>query len=392
MRAQDMGPPPSEGNRRGSSPAAPAVIESARLASIRPCEPADLPRVAALFGKTFRGKHRSDTAALTTYLHSLIFEHPWRDPEITSQVSIARDGKFHGFIGILPVHMSLGGRAVRAALAGSLMVDEPEKHPLAGATLLRSFIKGPQELSFSETSNAVALRMWDALGGSTAPLFSLEWIRLLRPSGAAFAFLHEKVPAAALLRPLAAAADFVVRAIAKAPDLSSGDAAVQEVPIDDSALLTLIISLTANYRLAPRWSTDDLHWMLSLAGEKERYGPLICKIVRDKQGRDIGCFLYYARPSGIAFVLQVLAKPAAVGRVLDALFADAHARGCVALRGRLQPELLGPLQVRSCIFINRSSLTYKTKDPEILTAVGCADALLTGLSGESWTQLIGGFA
>lgn len=381
----------SDGNQGAPGPAAPAVIESDRLATMRPCEPADLPRVAALFTKTFRGKSGSDGSALATYLHSLLFEHPWRDPEIASQVSIARGGALRGFICILPVRMRLGDRPVRTALAGSLMVDEPEKHPLVGAALLRAFIKGPQELSFSETSNAISLRMWDALGGSTAPLFSLEWIRPLRPAGAACAFLREKVSAAALLRPLAAAADRIAHAMTRSPALSAGDAVVENAALDDASLLALFSRLSANYRLAPRWSTDDLRWMLSLAGEKERYGPLICKIVRGKQGKAIGCFLYYARPGGIAFVLQVLAERAQTGRVLDALFVDAHALGCVALRGRLQPELLGSLQVRNCIFVNRSSLTYKAKDKEILEVVRSTDALLTGLSGESWTRLIGGF-
>lgn len=359
---------------------------------MRPCEPADLSRVAALFEKTFRRRQRSDTADLTTYLHSLLFEQPERDADITSQVSVARNGELLGFICILPVRMGLGGRPVRAALAGSLMVGEPEKHPLAGAGLLRSFIKGPQELSFSETSNAISLRMWEALGGSIAPLFSLEWIRLLRPAAAALAFLRDAIPAARLLRPLASPADYLLRAVTGPTELHPVDAAVEDTAADDPALQSLIIRLAGQYRLAPQWSPDGLRWMLSLAGEKERYGPLICKIVRNRRGREAGCFLYYARPGGFAFVLQLLAETSEAGRVVDALLADAQARGCVALRGRLQPELIGPLQLRNCFFVNRSSLTYKTKDPEILAAIRSGDALLTGMSGESWTRLIGGFA
>lgn len=325
-------------------------------------------------------------------MNTLLFEHPWRDPDITSKVCIARNGELIGFVCILPVRMSLAGRPVRAALAGSLMVDEPDKYPLAGASLLRAFIKGPQELSFSDTSNAVSLRMWEALRGSSAPLYSLEWVRLLQPAGAAFAFLREMKPAVAVLRPLAGAADHLMRAVNGPTKLNSVDAAVTLTAIDDPALLSLIIGLAGHYRLAPQWSPDDLRWMLSLAAEKERYGPLICKIVSNKQGRQIGCFLYYARPAGIAYVLQVFAEPGEVGRVLDALFADAHAQSFVALRGRIQPELLGPLEVRNCYFVNRSSLTYKVKDPEILATIHGGNALLTGLSGKSWTRLIGGFA
>lgn len=359
---------------------------------MRPCEPADLPRIANLFAKTFRSKDRSNTADIAAYLNSLLFEHPWRDPQITSQVSIAANGALIGFICIMPVRMRLGERPVRAAVAGSLMVDQPEKHPHAGAALLRAFIKGPQELSFSETSNAISLRMWDALGGSTAPQFSLEWIRPLQPAKAAYEFLREKLPAAVMLRPFTGIADHVVRAVIKRSEPSVTGAAVENVAFDDPELLAVIIKLTAKYRLAVQWNTEELRWMLSLAKEKERYGPLLCRIVHGKQGQDIGCFLYYARPGGVAFVLQILAESAYSARVINALFADVRAQGCVALRGRLQPELLGALQIRDCLFVHRSSLTYKTKDPEILEVVRHADALLTGLSGESWTRLIGGFA
>ncbi|MEZ5786960.1 MAG: hypothetical protein R3D62_10965 [Xanthobacteraceae bacterium] len=392
MRARNMGLLPSEHDQRASGPATPAVIEGDRLSSIRPCEPADLSRVAALFEKTFRRGNRSDTAALTTYLHSLLFEQPGHDADITSQVSIAGNGELIGFICILPVRMSLGERSVRAALAGSLMVDEPQKYPLAGAGLLRSFIKGPQELSFSETSNEISLRMWEALKGSIAPLFSLEWIRLLRPAGAALAFLRDAMPAAGVLRPLASPADYLLRTVTGPAALNRVDAAIEDVAADDPALSSLIIRLAGQYRLAPQWSPEYLRWLFSLAGEKERYGPLICKIARDRRGREAGCFLYYARPGGVAFVLQLLAEAREAGQVVDALLADAHARGCVALRGRLQPELIGPLQLRNCFFVNRSSLTYKTKDADILAAIRNGDALLTGLSGESWTRLIGGFA
>lgn len=392
MRALTRGSLPSEPEIGASGPAAPAVAAGDRVSSMRPCEPADLPQIAGLFAKTFRRKKHSDTVAIAAYLHGLLFGHPWRDAEITSQVSVAGNGELLGFICILPMRMRVGERPLRAALAGSLMVNEPDKHPLVGASLLRSFIKGPQELSFSETSNAISVRMWDALGGRSAPLFSLEWVRLLRPAGAAFALLRETIPAAAALRPLASAADYLARAATGPPDLNPVDASIDPVASDDAALHDLIIRLTAHYRLAPRWSPDDLRWMLSLAGEKDRYGPLICKIIRGRRGREIGCVFYYAQPRGIAYVLQVLAEPAERSRVLDAVFADVHAAGCVALRGRLQPELLGPLQSRNCFFVNRSSLTYKAKDPEILDAVRGADALLTGLSGESWTRLIGGFA
>jgi hypothetical protein len=347
--------------------------------------------VARLFGKTFRKNSLRASPEIERYLHELLFEHPWRDPELNSLVSVGRDGALKGFVCVLPVRMSIGGRPVRAALAGSLMVDEPEKDPLAGARLLRSYFKGPQDLSFSDTSNLISRRMWDSLGGSAAPLYGMDWIRLLRPAGAACALIGEAISVAGLLRPLGSLFDYAIRKAGKSPRLEPVQARVEETGIDDPALLSLLIELAGSYRLAPQWSRDDLSWFLPRASEKERYGALVCKIVHGKKKRPLGCFLYYGRPGGIAFVLQIMAEPGQTGAVVDALLADAYARGCAAVRGRTQPELIDALQLRHCFFVHRSSLTYASKDAEIVAAIKSGEALLTGLCGEAWTRLIGGF-
>src|SRR5256885_632572 len=118
------------------------------MSEIRPCLAEDIPAVADLFQKTFRNARLPAPAVLRSVLRELFFEHPWRDPELPSRVSEA-DGKVIGFIGLLPVHMTFRGRKLRAAVPSSIMVDEPEKHPLAGAKLVRAFLNGPQDLSFS---------------------------------------------------------------------------------------------------------------------------------------------------------------------------------------------------------------------------------------------------
>ncbi len=375
-----------------ANPAAPHVVASGAASTIRACEPGDLPIVARLFTKTFRNNRDRASVEIERHLHALLFEHPWRDPQLASQVSVDAGGHLNGFICVLPVRMTLAGRPVRAALASSLMVDEPEKDQLAGARLFRSYFKGPQDFSFSDSSNPVARRMWERLGGAVAPLYSMEWIRLLRPAQAACAFASGAVPAATYLRPFAAVLDRAVRNKLAALRIEAVEATAEETTADNFELLSLIIRLSGSYRLAPQWSCEDLRFILQQAGYKERYGSLVCTIVRDKNGKALGAFLYYPQPKGIAFVLQVLAEPGAFAPVIDTLLADAHARGCVAVRGRTQPELIGPLQQRRCLFVQQSCVTYGSKDPDIGEAARSGDALLTGLGGEAWTRLIGGFS
>jgi hypothetical protein len=302
---------------------------------------------------------------------------------------VGRDGIVNGFLCVLPVRLTFDGKPVRAAVASSLMVDEPEKNPLAGARLLRWFLKGPQDLSFSETSNEIARSMWERLGGRAAPGYSMEWVRPLRPASAAYALLRDAAPEARFLRPLLSVVDYAVGR--RLPPVNAVSARAETIAADDPALLSLIVRLAGSYRLAPAWSHEDLSWLLRQAREKARFGPLVCKIVRGRKDRPLGCFLYYARPGGVAFVLQALAEPGEIAAVVDALLADARETGCVAVRGRTNPELLGPLQQRACLFVHRSSLTYHAKDDAVARAISSGEALLTGLCGESWTRLVGGF-
>ena len=137
-------------------------------AHIRPCTPDDIPAVAGLFQRTFRNQRAAAPASLQAYLRELYFEHPWRDPDLTSRVFVA-NGAVAGFIGILPLRLTFRGASIRAAVAGSLMVDKPRENPLAGARLLRAYLTGPQDLSLSDSANAVSRGMWERLGGKTAP-------------------------------------------------------------------------------------------------------------------------------------------------------------------------------------------------------------------------------
>ena len=372
--------------------AAPAVIDVGGLAGLRACEADDLPAVARLFAKTFRNNRQRAAGQIEAHYRTLLFGHPWRDPDLKSTVSIARSGHINGFICALPVRLMLGARPVRAALASSLMVEDAGQDPLAGARLIRSYLRGPQDLSFSDTSNAIARGLWEKLGGSVGPLFSMEWVRPLRLAGTGAAFVSGAQPVAgALMKPFARVADRVLDSIGRSLPLDPVPGQIEAHAADSPQFLALMAQLASSYRLRPQWTQDSLGWFIGQARTKERFGALACKLVRDRRGRPVGCFLYCGRPNGIAFVLQVLAEPGQAGGVLDALLADAAALGCVAVRGRTQPELMAALQARNCVFVTRSFLTYHAKDGEILAAVRSGDALLTGLAGESWSRFIGGF-
>lgn len=361
------------------------------MSQIRACTHDDIPAVAGLFQKTFRRADAAAPASLQAYLATLFLDHPAFDAEIPSRVHVADDGRIDGFIGVLPLRMSLRGRPVRVAVAGSLMVDDPQANPLAGARLLRSYVNGPQDLSLSESANPISQAMWMRLGGRPLPTYSMEWLRVLRPAATAVALASHRAAAAILLRPVAAVADGLIDAVAGRP-LRLADpvpGAVRTAEVDDEALADLLPRFADGYALHPVWDGALLRWILAQAGHKDRYGPLHRRVVYGRGDEPIGCYLYYGRPRDIAFVLQILARPKFVEPVIDDLLRHAADLGCVAVRGRTQPELVDPLLRRRVVMLHRSSTVVHTRDPEIAAAIGAGDALLVGLVAESWSRLIG---
>jgi hypothetical protein len=359
------------------------------MSDIRNCTAEDIPAVARMFQSAFRDERKAVPASLESYLRELFLEHPWRDPETDSRVYVEADGSVRGFIGVLPLRMSFHGQKVRAALASSLVVDNPAERPLAGARLLRSYLTGPQELCVSETSNPVAQGMWERIGGRSIADYSMEWLRVIRPAGFGAAVAAEKLAAAKVFRPLARLADRVVARATKTFECPEMPAYYSDADVDDEALLEQIPRFAENYALHPDWDRQSLAFFLRHAAHKGRHGSLYRRMVYGRGKTPVGCYLYYGRPGGIAWVLQILALPEHTNAVFTNLLAHADAHGSVAVRGRTQPILLDALLRNRCVLFQRSSTTVYSSNTELMAAIRSGDALIVGLAGEGWTRLIG---
>ena len=299
------------------------------MSLIRACSPEDVPAVAGLFQRTFLDRRKPAPDSLKSYLAELFLHHPWHDPELASRVYVSPDGAVRGFIGVLPLRMCFRGRKIRGAIAGSLMVDRPEENPLAGARLLRAFANGPQELSISENANRVSENMWQKLGGRTVPFESLEWLRVLRPAGVALAFAREWFAPALLLQPIASMIDRVARRTSGNPFAFPAGPVGYEYDTDasDEQLLDEIPRLAASYPIRPDWDHPSLQWVLGHTQTKARRGPVCRRMVYGKNQEPIGCYVYYGRPRGIAWVLQILALPECIDAVLDKCVPQRQRRG-----------------------------------------------------------------
>src|SRR5262245_25657477 len=179
------------------------------MGTIRVCVPEDMPRVADLFQTIFRGSPGPAPSSLQQCLLELFFKAPWHDPEFPSLVYIASDDAIRGFIGVIPLRVSLRGKEIRAALGSSLMVENARDDPFAGVLLLKAFLNGPQELSMTDTAKPVVVSMWTKLGAQLLPLESMHWWRVLRPAGLALSILGDRIPLVNVARPICVAVDRV---------------------------------------------------------------------------------------------------------------------------------------------------------------------------------------
>jgi hypothetical protein len=367
------------------------------MSDIRPLTAQDIPAIAGLFQRIFRNSHKAPPPALAEYLRRHYLDAPGCDPEITPLVHVNDAGRISGFVGVnaLPIHYN--GRQLRAAVCGSLMVEDRESDPMAGARLLKAFLAGPQDLSFSETASEISMQMWTRLRGIVLPQYSLDWVRVIRPAAFALDLVARRFGPARTLGSLARAFDGRYRG-----RMSRGDLRWSGVPVEAGTPGTLQIAdigreifaelfplLTRQFAVQPAWAEGQLDHILKEATEKPAYGEPVFAAVKARTGAPVGAFFYHVRPGGIAQVLQILALPGQAGSVIDCLIDHAAARGAAAVRGRTQPALLEAMMGRRIGFVHAASTVVHARDEELLDAFRHSQGFLNGLVGEHWSRLIG---
>jgi Arc/MetJ family transcription regulator len=356
--------------------------------STRPFERQHAAQVAALFQTLFRKGSTKGTLSLTRYIDEVFDAHPRADPDIRSIVATDEHGVVRGFIGVFPQRMKLHGRAIRVAVASTLMAH-PTENPLTGAKLVRAVVSGPQDLLVSETATDHSYDMWQLVGGVAVPWCSLDFIRILRPAAFPLVLLSLRSERAQTLAPLGLAADAVVsRLLHNSYRPSFVEGTDQEASDDD--IMACFADATDCCTLQPDLDADVLRWRLRHAAWKEMIGSCHRRIVRNRRGKRAGCYIYHGTRGGRARVMQILATPGAHGIVLDSLFAHAYAQGCAAVHGRIDNELLAPSLRRRCFYVSRSKTIVHSKSKELIEEVCSGSTMLGGLAAETWTRLIGG--
>jgi hypothetical protein len=359
---------------------------NARMAGVRPFATGDIPAVAQLFSRVYPHTRWNSQGECEAYFHQVFFANPWADARLPSWVAM-EGARAVGFIGVMPRPMQLRGRPLQAAVVTQLMVEQNKRHGVTAAQLLRKALAGPQELTISDGANESSRRMWEALGGLTSTLYSLQWRRLLRPMQSTLQrarSLHGRA-AALLATPVAVLADVYAayyRALRRPSRLLAQ-------PLDAAGLLDGLGSLERHYALGPRYEPASLEWLLAEARAKRRHGGLQAQLLREPGGAIAGWYLYYLN-GGTSKVLQICARESAEHAVLDHLFQDAWRRGTAAIEGRMEPRLARFLGERHCLFHSTSAYALiHARDAEVLNTLARGDAFFSRLEGEWWMRFVG---
>lgn len=355
------------------------------MEQIRAFRREDTPRVLELFRAAFLEAGKSVPANLETYFDRVFFESPWYDEALPSYIHLDRSGTIIGFVGVQPRPMVWRGRRVRAAVATKLMAAPSAGDSLVAVRLLSKVFAGPQDVLLSDLSNDAGRRIWEGLGGSTAPLYSLQWQRPVRPARHSLSWLRvHGVPRLITggLRPLSAVADAIVARLAAGGLRQSPPGyTAEDLPLE--VLVTQLPRLAGDRTLRPEYDERSLQWLLSVVRQNQPDHPLRQRLVRDPRGAVVGWFLYYLDPSGVSDVVHLLAGKGAAAVVFDHLLTDAWEHGAVMLSGRLEPGMVREMSLRHCYFRQTGPWTLAhSRQPELLEAIRSGSAFLSRLEGE----------
>lgn len=366
------------------------------MSLIRAATSGDAEEISNLFWKSFRDGAQGKTDELSAYLKALYLNSE-ATPGISSLVH-DDNGRVTGFLGVYPVPMLFKQRPVTAAICGSIAVLDPQKDPMVGARLVKSFLNGPQDLSLSETANKISYALWTGSGGSALLDYSMKWHRPIFPLGYALhmvsersSFVRRLLP---VMRPVAKLFDRIgqvltSRKIETASPVDAPTSGALEA-VDREEFVSIYHDLTRHFDPRPAMERDQLVAMLSDATQKPALGEFFLKRVKGKNGRPVGAVAYHYAAGGVMHILQMLARRKAEPEVLDTLIEHARELGAVGIIGRTQPHFLLAMQGRKIYFLVHDWTVVHARDKDLVAAYQSGKGFANGLVGEYWNRLNNG--
>jgi hypothetical protein len=346
------------------------------MGDIRALERADLPAVMALLRESLPGFPLDEEG-----LADAAFDDRWADEELPSLVAIA-DGEVVGFIRSQVRPMLFDGRPVRGVCLSDLVVSAGHRRGAAGAMLLGRLLKGPQDVSWSDSATDFVVRAWRTFGGHVDHARAADFMLVLRPGR----WIREIVAARArrqdvgrALMPVGALPAHAAGSRLTGREAPGPEPGFSGEDADAAAIAAALPAISKRIRVMVDWDEPQLakaFQRIEALGDE-----LTVRLVR-RGDLPIGWYAFLSRPGGASRVLHLAADERAVAGVFSDLVAAAAAAGCTVLTGRAEPHLERPLRERLAAIGFAWQPVVRARDPELAAALATGASLLTRLDGE----------
>lgn len=361
---------------------------SATAARVRPFVDEDIPQVAELHRRIMLTAGADSPALMREYreyFRAVFFDSPFSSMGIQPLVYSDESGRVAGFLGLVARPMVFAGKPLLAAISTQFVVD-PQSRGRAGIELLRAAFQGPQDVLIADESNAGSRRLWEALGGTTALLYSSRWILPLRPCRFGLWAAGRRGGMTAACARLGAPAARMLDALAASSGLNPYRPSVPKLSgelLTASDFEACLSGLRSESSLCGAYSSDQVNWLVKRAERMTRHGRLHRVLVRDG-GDAAGWYLYYLNRHGLSEILQVGAmRRRQVAGVFEHMMHHAWQNGGLALSGRYSPELIEPLSAKRCPFLYGPEWTLiHSRNPALIRAFERGDSWFSRLDGE----------
>jgi len=353
------------------------------------CRREDISTVAGLHAKIFHGNNAPPSEQLKSYYTEVFFHNPWYDEELPSLVYRCEKGKVTGFIGVIPRLMSVNGNTVKVAVAHRLMVDPQGGTPLAAVKLVKRFFSGPQDLSLADGANDLGRKFWEGMGGSTAYVYSMNWIRPLKPCRYAMSLLKKNKylrPLAVVSWPAGCLADALLSTIRSSPFHLKRPKNHTAVEIDCQLLLRCVMELSQDSHLRPVYNMETMQWLWNFLKSNKHRGRFEGAAVYDTNSSLAGIYLYYLNSRGICEVMLLNARNDCRDDLLRHLLTAASNQQAVCVSGRFEPKFTQSFWIEQCLIKRGSWALIHAKDARLLNIINRGDAHISPLEGELWLR------
>lgn len=328
---------------------------------------------------------RESPQPLLDYFREIFFRSPFASAEHPSLVYLDQ-GKLVGFLGVLARDMEFRGQRIKAAVTSQLIVDRARHRGFAAIEMLRRFLRGPQDLSFTDGAGGPVHLLWSSAGAQPSRLYSFNWARPLRPFGMVGSFGARMGPLGKVAGVAAAPLDFLASRL-PLPALRPPRSECVSTPLNSSEMYRCMLEVGWREALKPCHQLSSFEWLMAQTAANP-IGELSMTAVHKQDGELCGYYICQVKRGGAASVLQIgTRRHDQFDQVLGALFRDAWERGATFVKGQAIPSALVNLTDHYCLFRQaHTCVVFQARDPRLENAILRGDAALSRLDGECWLR------